>query len=129
LEKVRISYPSPDEELRILELYGTQLGAKVSEDLERRMVDIVQRIRGDKNVNQPASVRATLAMYEIAQSYALLRGDKLVSVEDLREATMVALDGRVTMSPESPYYEDPTRYLSDIIDYTLEDDKRGTFRK
>ena len=128
LEKVKIDYPSSDEELRILKLYGTQLGANVSEDLEKRMVDIVQRIRGDKDVDQPASVRATLAMYEIAQSYALLRGDKQVNVEDLKEATMVALDGRVTLSPESPYYEDPTRYLSDIIDYAFDGDKRGNFR-
>ncbi len=120
LEKVRISYPSLEEELRILELYGTKFGVGVSEELERRMVDIVQRIREDKNVNQPASVRATLAIYEVAQSYALLRGDKTVSLEDLKEATLIALAGRVTMSPESPYYENPIRYLSEVIDDSLE---------
>lgn len=119
LEKVRIGYPSYEEELQIIRLYGTRLGAKVSEDLERKMVDIVQRIREDSHVEQPASVRATLAMYEIAQSVAMLRGERTATAEDLREAALVAFEGRVSMSPESPYYETSERYLSDIIQNAL----------
>jgi len=119
LEKVRISYPTPVEELQIIELYGRHLGADVPPELEQKMVDITQRTRVDKAVNQPASVRATLAMYEIAQSYALLRGDKEATVGDLREAAEVALHGRVLMSPDSPYYDAPVRYFREIIEYTL----------
>ena len=119
LEKVRISYPTSEEELQILDLYGKRLGADVPEDLERKMVDMTQRTRMDKTVSQPASVRATLAMYEIAQSYALLRGEPKTTVDDLREAAEVALQGRVVMSPDSPHYDAPTRYFREIIDYSL----------
>jgi len=119
LEKVKISYPTLEEELQIIELYGKRLGAEIPVHLERKMVDITQRTRADKLVDQPASVRATLAMYEIAQSYALLRGDRKVAAEDLREAAEVALEGRVLMSPDSPYYDTPVRYFREIIDYTL----------
>lgn len=119
LEKVRISYPTRDEELKILEMYGAHLGPEVSEDLQQKMVDIVQRTREDKNVDRPASVRATLAMYEMAQSYALLRGDQTATIEDLKDAAEVALEGRVLMSPDSPYYESPGRYLRDIVQNTV----------
>lgn len=119
LEKVRISYPTPEEELQILKLYGAQLGAKISEDLEQKMVDIVQRTRVDKDIERPASVRATLAMYEISQSYALLKGNTTVTCDDLAEAALIALEGRVSVSPESPDYEIPTRYLNDVIHQVL----------
>jgi Mg-chelatase subunit ChlI len=115
LEKVRIKYPTRDEELQILELYGTKLGAEVSDELKRAMVEIVQRTREDRDVEQPASVRATLTMFEIAQSNALLRGEKVASIEDVREAASVALEGRVVVSPDSQYYEHPERYISQII--------------
>ena len=120
LEKVHIKYPSPEEELKILELYGTHLGAEVSKDVEKKIVEIVQKTRDDKNVEEPASVRATLAMYEITQSYTLLKGNTTATMEDLKEAAFVALEGRVAMSPESPHYETPERYLSEIINNILE---------
>jgi Mg-chelatase subunit ChlI len=119
LEKVKITYPSLEEELRIVDVYGRRLGAEVPSELGRKMVDITQRTRTDKAVNQPASVRATLAMYEIAQSYALLRGDKTATVDDIRDAAEVALQGRVLMSPDSTYYDTPARYFREIIDYAL----------
>ncbi|MCJ7633588.1 MoxR family ATPase [Candidatus Bathyarchaeota archaeon] len=120
LEKVHITYPSPDEELQILKLYGTQLGAKVSNDLQQKMVRIVQRFREDTNVEQSASVRATLAMHELAQSYALLRGNTTVTSDDLSEAAIVALEGRVSISPESSHYENAALYLRDVIRSVLE---------
>jgi Mg-chelatase subunit ChlI len=119
LEKVRIGYPTPEEELQILEEYGRRLGAEVSGELKRKMVEIVQRLRGDRNVEQPASVRATLAMYELTQSYALLRNGSSASLDDLREAAMVALEGRVVISPESPRYEDTDRYVAEVVHYVL----------
>ncbi len=121
LEKVRIVYPTAEEELEILRLYGTQLGAKVSEELGQKMVDIVQRIREDKEVEQPASVRTTLSMYELAQSYALLRGDAVTTPDDLEEAAQIALQGRVRMSPESTRYENPEEYFREIIRGVLGD--------
>jgi MoxR-like ATPase len=119
LEKVKITSPSPQEELQIIDAYGKRLGAEVPDQLERKMVDITQRTRTDKAVNQPASVRATLAMYELTQSYALLRGDKKATVDDARDAAEVALQGRVLISPDSPHYDAPARYFREIIDYAL----------
>ncbi|UCH02968.1 MAG: MoxR family ATPase [Candidatus Bathyarchaeota archaeon] len=120
LEKVRIGYPSPEEELRILELYGKQIGAVVSDDLEKKMVDIAKIIREDKNMEQAVSVRATLSMFELVQSFALLRGDKLATKEDLREAALIAFRGRVTLSPDSSHYDHPTQYLRELVDNELE---------
>jgi Mg-chelatase subunit ChlI len=116
LEKVQIHYPTREEELQILELYGTRLGAEVSDELKRTIVEIVQRTREDRNVEQPPSVRATLTMFEVAQSNALLRGKKTASSKDVGEAAQVALEGRVVISPESPYYEHPERYIAQVID-------------
>ena len=57
----------------------------------------MHRTRNDENVEQPASVRATLTMFEMAQSFALLRESKTVASEDLKEAAKVALRGRARL--------------------------------
>jgi len=55
----------------------------------------------------------------LTQSYALLRGDKTATVDDIRDAAEVALQGRVFISPDSPHYDEPARYFREVIDYTL----------
>jgi Mg-chelatase subunit ChlI len=119
LERVRIPYPTPEDELKIISLYGSNLGVKVTEQTAVKIVDIVQRTRADRNVEQPASVRATLAIFELSQSFALLQNETIVKDSDVRKAAEVALRGRVTLSPDSELYDRPDRYIADTINSIL----------
>jgi len=119
LEKVRISYPSSEEELKIVSLYGNSLGVAVPEKVRAKMVDVVQKTRADKNVEQPASVRATLTVFELSQSFALLRKEATVNLADVRHAAEIALKGRVTLLPDSEFYEQQDKYLIDMIGNVL----------
>ena len=119
LEKVRISYPTSEQELKIMSLYGNNLGVIVPEKARAKMVDLVQKTRVDKNVEQPASVRATLTIFELSQSFALLRKESTVSLGDVRHAAEVALRGRVTLLPDSEFYDQQDNYLIDIIGNVL----------
>jgi Mg-chelatase subunit ChlI len=119
LEKVRISYPTYDEELKIMSLYGNSLGVTVPEKIRAKMVDVVQKTRADKNVEQPASVRATLTVFELSQSFTLLRKESTVNLADVHHAAEIALKGRVTLLPDSEFYDQQDKYLIDMIGNVL----------
>ena len=42
-----------------------------------------------------------------------------ISVDDIRKAVNVALRGRVTLAPESPYFEHPAEYIHSLVDSVL----------
>ncbi|MEM2093983.1 MAG: AAA family ATPase [Candidatus Bathyarchaeia archaeon] len=119
LERVRISYPTYEEELKIMSMYGNSMGVDVPDKVRAKIVDVVQKTRMDKNVEQPASVRATLTIFELSQSFALLRGDSTVNLEDVRSAAEIALKGRVTLLPDSEFYDQQDKYLADMISTTV----------
>ena len=119
LERVRISYPTYDEELKIMSLYGNSLGVSVPEKIRVKMVDVVQKTRADKNVEQPASVRATLTVFELSQSFTLLRKESTVNLADVHHAAEIALKGRVTLLPDSEFYDQQDKYLIDMIGNVL----------
>jgi len=119
LEKVRISYPTHEQELKIMSMYGNSLGVTVPERVRAKMVEVVQKTRNDKNVEQPASVRATLTIYELSQSFTLLRKESTASLGDVHNAAEVALKGRVTLLPDSEFYDQQDKYIIDMIGNAL----------
>ena len=73
-----------------MSLYGNSLGVSVPEKIRAKMVDVVQKTRADKNVEQPASVRATLTVFELSQSFTLLRKESTVNLADVHHAAEIA---------------------------------------
>ena len=73
----------------------------------------------DKDIENAASVRATLSTWNLSQSFTTLRKDSTVSIDDIRKAARVALRGRVAIAPESPYFEHPAEYIQSLVDSVL----------
>ena len=119
LEKVRITYPTYEEELQIISLYGNNFGVTVPDTMQSKVVDVVQKTRMERDVEQPASVRATLTLFELSQSFALLRNEATVTLADVRKAAQIVLRGRVTLLPDSEFYERQDKYLTDLITSVL----------
>ena len=121
---VTMSYPETAEiEKTILLKYGKRMeGIDFPEDVLDRLLLAVRATREDpwsKEMDQGASVRAALALYEKAQTRAWLDGDREVRVDHLRSVGVSTMVGRIKPSPESKYYDDPMGLVEAVLDELL----------
>jgi len=113
IERITIPYPSEEDELVILERYGKSVVA-VSEEIKKKIVDVSQRTRADREVEFPASARSTLAVYELSQSFAQLRNSDEVNDEDVGSAIQLAFSGRLSPAVDSDYFDDIGAYINKL---------------
>jgi len=116
-ESIKIDYPTKEQELEILKIYGRKLERiELSENLMEKIVSISHMSRSMKDIERPASVRASLAIFEEAQSIAKLKGRDVVRKEDIKKALTLVLNGRIGLSIESEYYDNPQLLINKIIE-------------
>jgi len=115
-ERVRIGYPSTEQEVTILKRYAKSFsGVRFRDELLTRVVRISQATRSREDIARSASVRVSEAIYEQAQAIAQLRGREEVAEEDIEKAARISLEGRVQLAPDSPDYENPQVAFQRII--------------
>jgi MoxR-like ATPase len=113
-----VGYPCAEDEEKIIARYGKRInGVKVSDDIVHQAVAIcnVARSMPDELERLP-SVRATLSIYEQAQSLARLKGAKSAGRADVETAARRVLEGRLAVSSESKYFEKQDLLIEKIID-------------
>jgi Mg-chelatase subunit ChlI len=117
-EQVRIGYPSFEDEVEILRQYGNKIeGVAVSDDMLRQSVAISNAARSlPDELERLPSVRASLSIYEQAQSLARLKNAKQVKKSDVENAAKRVLEGRLTVSSESRFYERQDLLVEKIIE-------------
>jgi len=125
---VKMSYPeTPEREREILLRYGLKFeGVEVPTEVLASIVSLIRATREEpwsRELDQYASVRATLALYEKAQALALLGGRQNVRIEDINRAAASAIGSRIKPSPESKYYDDPFGLIGEMTSDILEDKK------
>ena len=123
LLRVRLGYPSPSDEIEILdrqqlrhpietlesvitveELQETMEAIKkihVSVPVKRYVVDLVNRTRQNSDVYLGASPRGSLALYKAAQAWAALHGRAYVLPDDVKRLAQLTLAHRCLVHPES----------------------------
>jgi len=121
---VTMTYPETAEmEKTILLKYGKRMeGIGFPEDVLDRLLVTVRATREDpwsKEMDQGASVRAALALYEKAQTRAWLDGDDTVRLDHLRAVGVSTMVGRIKPSPESKYYDDPVGLVEEVLQELL----------
>jgi len=121
---VTMHYPETAEiEKTILLQYGRkQDGMEFDGNTLDKLIGLVRSTREDpwaKEMDQGASVRAALALYEKAQTQAWLKGDGLVTTDHLRAVAVSTISGRIKPSPESKYYDDPIGLVHALMDELL----------
>ncbi len=70
-------------------------------------INFVRMLREDKDLEKVPSVRASLSLYEVAQSYAQLNNRNKVSLRDVQEAMVSVLAHRVELKPSLKYLKSP----------------------
>ena len=116
---IKMGYPeSPEREKEILLRYGNKLdGIETPDEVTDWIVAIVRATREQpwsKELDQGASVRASLALYEKVQALALLGGHRAPDVEDIRRAATSSLGSRIKPSPESKFYDDQFGFIEEL---------------
>jgi MoxR-like ATPase len=80
-----------------LELRGIARTVHVSEDVERYAVALVRATREHGDVRLGASPRSSVALYRVAQAWALLDGRGFVLPDDVRSVAHAVLDHRLLL--------------------------------
>jgi MoxR-like ATPase len=124
LLKILVNYPSPDEELAIVDRYTTDkeiaeprvLLSKnsvlmlqkltrqipISEEMKKRVVEIVLKTRNRKDIIEyGASPRASIGLILAAKARALIEGRKFVSKDDIDYMALPVLRHRIILNFEA----------------------------
>jgi len=119
--RVRIGYPSPMEEMKILgnqqlqhpietlksvvkvkellNAVGDIRQVYVSHAVQRYIIDLVSRTRQSSDVYLGASPRGSLALFRAGQAHAALQGRDYVLPDDIKALAVPVLGHRVIVSP------------------------------
>lgn len=122
---VKMGYPeSLEREKEIVTRYGLRMdGVEVPEKVIDAIVTLVRATREEpwaKEMDQAASVRATLSLYEKVQAMAMLDSRSEASMDDIRKAASSSLGSRIKPSPESKFYDDPFNLIDELVKSVLE---------
>ncbi len=126
LMKISVNYPSPAEELTVLQRHNENKGltqlkdikpalkkkdilafrelvAKVvvDESLLKYITEIIQSTRKSPAIYLGASPRAAVALLNASKAYALLQGRDFVTPDDIKYMSVPVLQHRVILSPET----------------------------
>ncbi len=121
---VKMGYPeSLEREKEIIARYGLRMdGIEIPEKVIDSIVILVRATREEpwiKEMDQAASVRATLSLYEKVQAMAKLNNRSEVSMEDIKKVASSSLGSRIKPSPESKFYDDPFNLISELVQGVL----------
>ncbi len=110
---VFIGYPETVEiEKNILKAKGETLKEiEFPEKLLEGTVAFIHTLRKNENLERVPSVRASLGLYERAQSNALLRGTKTVDIQDVIQAFSSVIAHRIRLKPSVRYLMDTKTFI------------------
>ena len=115
---IYMNYPENIEiEKKIVIMKGEKI-ANVSDEILNLMIYFIRLLRQDEKLEKKPSVRASIGLYERAQSNALLKGRKNVLFEDIEDVLVSVLSHRIRLNPS-------VRYLQSIEDYIKEQFIKG----
>ncbi|MCE3281668.1 MAG: MoxR family ATPase [Chitinophagaceae bacterium] len=125
LFKIEVKYPTPDEEIRILEhthqgitahftdvvrpvLTAQQIneyrqvvtGVHVEDKVMRYIAELVYETRNNKSVYLGGSPRASVAVLKSSKAIAAMRGRGFVTPDDVSEVLHPVLSHRIILTPE-----------------------------
>jgi len=111
---IYMGYPETiDIEKKVVITKGEKLDVNFPDKLLHLAVYFVRLLREDDKLEKKPSVRASLGLYERAQSNALLDGRKTVKLEDIEEAVISVLSHRIRLKPSLKYLQSPKEFIQE----------------
>jgi MoxR-like ATPase len=142
LLKIKVSYPSVDDERAMLERHHNSSGAnlleeaniqplpaellasardeirriRVEQDLYGYILDLVRRTREWPMLALGASPRAAICLLRVAQAFAAFEDRDYIIPDDVKRATLPVLRHRIILKPEAELEGfDADRILNDVL--------------
>ena len=110
-ERVRLDYPSAEDEVRILRSRASRDGdGEPPAEAATAIVAFANALRGDPDVQTPPSVRATIAAYDLARSRRVFDGARPWG-EAVADGLRLAFRGRVVLAAGTAEAERVDRWL------------------
>lgn len=124
LFKIKVSYPTPEEELKIVDMYSSEIIERrtkvvmdkkslialqnitrqipIAHDIKQRVVNIVTETRKHKDmIEYGASPRASIGLVLAAKARALISGRNHVSSEDINKMAFPIMRHRIILNFEA----------------------------
>lgn len=145
LFKVKVGYPTPEEEVRILQSHHQRKGSQpeadispvltpenlqalqvqirevvVEEKLLNYIADIVIKTRNHPHLYLGASPRASIAVMNASKAMAAIQGRDFVIPEDIRKVLVPVLAHRIILAPEREMEGVTADNVIDMITKSLE---------
>ncbi|MEO2240478.1 MAG: AAA family ATPase [Euryarchaeota archaeon] len=121
-DTVKMTYPrSREVERRIVLERGEDLDVEVPEHVLEFIVDLVRATREHDEIERPASVRATIGLYERAQAHAVLEGRSRVELRDVVQVAPSVLRKRIKLSPRVQHVKTEEEVIRELIRELLEE--------
>ena len=118
---VYMNYPETLEiEKQIVKSKGIKLDVKFPDELLTRAILFIRILRESKDLERVPSVRASIGLYERAQSNALLNNAKEVSFEDIKEAIISVLAHRIRLKPSVKYLTNLNKFIEKELNEFLD---------
>jgi len=120
---IYMSYPeSADIEKQIINVKGKKInGIYFPEEFMDFTLNFIRALRENKDLERAPSVRASIGLYERAQSNAMIEKRKRVAIEDIKSAVISVLSHRIRLKPSIKYLKTPEDYLEENFDKYLEE--------
>ncbi|MBI2546625.1 ATP-binding protein [Candidatus Woesearchaeota archaeon] len=108
---IYMDYPEKlDIEKQIVQLKGKTI-LEFPERLLANSIYFVRLLRENAKVEKKPSVRASIGIYERAQSNAFLKGRKAVAFDDVKDAIISVLSHRIELKPSARYLQSPEDFV------------------
>ena len=126
LDRFDMIYMHYPESLGIEKQIVTTKGKKIKEiDFPESLLNItlnfIRKLRHNPDLERAPSVRASIGLYERAQSNALLEKKKTVSLSNVKSAILSVLSHRIRMKPSIKYLKTTESFLEESFDKYIEE--------
>lgn len=110
---IYVGYPDKiEQEIEIVKISGKKI-SNFSEELLFNTIQFIRGLRESDKLSKHPSVRASIGLYERAQSNAFLQGRKDVCSLDISQAILSVLAHRIELKPSIKYLTEPEVFIQD----------------
>jgi len=118
---IYMGYPESLEfEIQIVKNKGKKI-LEFNDNLLAKVIEFVRHLREDENIEKKPSVRASLGIYERAQSNALVKGQTSVTPHDIVDVIISVLAHRISLKPSVKYLQKVEDYIAEKYEKFAED--------
>ncbi len=122
-DMIYLDYPKSVEEEKQILLSKNINFVDVPEKILLFIIKLVQNLRYSDELEKHPGVRATIGLYERAQTNALINKRNEVTVEDIKDVFVSVLAHRIRLKPAVAYTKTPVEFLNSILNMQINSDE------